>query len=140
MKNIQLLVCLLLLGGCTIYSQKTNFEITSPNGELKATINLGDKIYYSISAGNEVLTSKNHLGLLLKNETLGLNPKLSNSKTGKINEVIKPAIPLKFSTVANAYNYLVLNFKGNYSVEFRAFDEGIAYRITTAKKGEIEVC
>ena len=139
MKNIQLLLCLLFFGGYNSYSQKTNFEITSPNGEIKATINLEDKIYYSISAGNDILTSKNHLGLMLKNETLGLNPKLSNSKTGKINEVIKPAIPLKFSTVANAYNYLVLNFIGNYSVEFRAFDEGVSYRIITAKKGEIEV-
>ncbi|MBZ4037469.1 glycoside hydrolase family 97 protein [Flavobacterium sp. 17A] len=140
MKRIKLFVCLFLfLGVCHSYSQKTNFELTSPNGELKVSINLGDKIYYSISAGNEILTTKNHLGLFLKNENLGINPKLTNSKTGKVNEVLKPAIPLKFSAVPNSYNYLLLNFKGNYSVEFRAFDEGIAYRFITSKKGEIEV-
>lgn len=139
MKKIKLFTCLFLLWGISNYAQKKNFEVTSPNGELKVSINLGDKIYYSILAGNEELTSKNHLGLILKNETLGVNPKLSGSKTGKVNEDIKPAIPLKFSTVANSYNYLLLNFKGNYSVEFRAFDEGIAYRFITAKKGEIEV-
>jgi alpha-glucosidase len=46
--------------------------------------------------GNEELAFKNHLGLILKNETLGLNLKLSNSKTGKGNEGIKPNILLKF--------------------------------------------
>ncbi len=140
MKNIKVLVFLFLLfEGYTVHSQKTNFEVSSPNGELKVSIQLGDKIYYAVSAANETLTEKNHLGLVLKNEILGSNPKLINSKTGKINEVIKPVIPVKFSTVSNSYNYLLLNFKGNYSVEFRAFDEGIAYRFITAKKGEIEV-
>lgn len=140
MKIIKLFACLLFLfGNYNGYSQKTNFEVTSPNGELKVSVNLSDKIYYSVLAGNEELTSKNHLGLILRNETLGLNPKLSASKTGKVNEVIKPDVPLKFSTVANTYNYLLLNFKGGYSVEFRAFDQGVAYRFITAKKGDIEV-
>ncbi|SHG34098.1 glycoside hydrolase family 97 protein [Flavobacterium defluvii] len=140
MKNIKLFAYLLLLLGISnAYSQQTNFEVISPDGELKVSINLEDKIYYSITAGNEILTPKNHLALVLKNETLGLNPKLSNNKKGKVNEVIKPAVPVKFSTVSNSYNYLLLNFKGNYSVEFRAFDEGIAYRFITSKKGEIEV-
>lgn len=113
MKKLKLFACLvLLLRISNAYSQKTNFEFASPNGELKVAITLGDKIYYSILAKNEELTSQNHLGLVLKNESLGLNPKLAGSKIGKVNEVIKPAIPLKFSTVANVYNYLLLNFKG----------------------------
>ena len=140
MKTIKLFGCLLLLLAVyNGYSQKTNFEITSPNGEIKVIINLSDKIYYSILAGDGELAVKNHLGLILKNETLGLNPQLINSKTGKINEVIKPVISLKYSTVPNVCNYLVMKFKGNYSVEFRAFDEGIAYRFITNKKGDIEV-
>jgi alpha-glucosidase len=140
MKTIKLFTCLFfVLGLSKNYSQQKKFELFSPNGEIKASISLEDKIYYTLSVGNEVLASKNHLALILQNETLGANPKLSGSKTGKINEVIKPAVPLKYSSVSNTYNYLLLNFKGGYSVEFRAFDDGIAYRFITAKKGEIEV-
>ncbi|MFC5684041.1 glycoside hydrolase family 97 protein [Flavobacterium sp. MAHUQ-51] len=140
MKNNHVIVlAVLFLFSAVVYSQKTNFEVTSPNGELKAVVSLGDKIYYSIRSGNEELTSKNHLGLILKNETLGLNPKLINAKSGKVNEVLKPVVPLKFSSVPNIYNFLILNFKDGFSVEFRAFDEGIAYRFITAKKGDIEV-
>ncbi|MFH6999334.1 hypothetical protein ACHRVZ_15490 [Flavobacterium sp. FlaQc-57] len=52
MKKIKLFTCLFLLWGISNYAQKKNFEVTSPNGELKVSINLGDKIYYSILAGN----------------------------------------------------------------------------------------
>ena len=36
-------------------------------------------------------------------------------------------------------NQLLMKFKGDYSVEFRAFNDGIAYRFITNKKGMIEV-
>lgn len=140
MKTIKLVTCLfLLLGIFTAYSQQKKFELLSPNGEIKVSVALEDKIYYSINIQNEELAAKNHLALTLKNETLGLNPKITGSKTGKVKEEIKPVVPLKFSTVSNNYNYLVLNFKGDYAVEFRAFDDGISYRFITSKKGEIEV-
>ena len=139
MKTIKVLICLFfVLGFSHGYSQK-KFELLSPNGAIKASIALEDKIYYSVNINNEELASNNHLALILKNETLGLNPKVTGSKTGKVKEEIKPIVPLKFSSVSNNYNYLVLNFKGDYAVEFRAFDDGIAYRFITAKKGEIEV-
>lgn len=140
MKTIKLVTCLfLLLGISTAFSQQKKFELLSPNGEIKVSVALEDKIYYSINIENEEIAAKNHLALTLKNETLGLNPKITGSKTGKVKEEIKPVVPLKFSTVSNQYNYLVLNFKGDYAVEFRAFDEGISYRFITSKKGEIEV-
>lgn len=140
MKTIKLVTCLfLLLGISTVYSQQKKFELLSPNGEIKVSVALEDKIYYSINIQNEEIAAKNHLALTLKNETLGLNPKITGSKTGKVKEEIKPVVPLKFSTVSNHYNYLVLNFKGDYAVEFRAFDDGISYRFITSKKGEIEV-
>ncbi|WP_347052558.1 glycoside hydrolase family 97 protein [Flavobacterium olei] len=140
MKNIKLFAGLFfLIAVYNLQAQKANFEVNSPNGALKVSITLADKIYYSITAGKEVLAEKNHLSLLLSDGNLGLNPKLITSKSGKVNEILKPVIPLKFSTVSNSYQYLILNFKGNYAVEFRAFDEGIAYRFITSKRGEIEV-
>ncbi len=131
---------ILFLGLLTqLYSQSNPIDLLSPNGEIKVSVNLSDKIYYSISGNNEELLANNHLMLSLRNDILGQNPKLTGTKKGKGSEVIKPYIPLKYSTVKNDYNSLLLSFQGNYSVEFRVFDDGIAYRFSTAKNGEIEV-
>ncbi len=133
------LLLLLFLSIAFSLSAQKKAELQSPNGEIKVSLSISDKIYYTISYSNDVLLENNHLSLNLGNETLGLNPKLSGQKTNKVNEVLTPVVPLKYSSVKNEYNSLLLTFKGDYSVEFRAFDDGIAYRFVTNKKGDVEV-
>lgn len=133
------LLLLLFLSIAFSLSAQKKAKLQSPNGEIKVSLSISDKIYYTISYNNDVLLENNHLSLNLGNETLGLNPKLSGQKTNKVNEVLTPVVPLKYSSVNNQYNSLLLTFKGDYSVEFRAFDDGIAYRFVTNKKGDVEV-
>lgn len=133
------LLLLLLLSIAFSLSAQKKAELQSPNGEIKVSLSISDKIYYTISYSNDVLLENNHLSLNLGNETLGLNPKLSGQKANKVNEVLTPVVPLKYSSVKNEYNSLLLTFKDDYSVEFRAFDDGIAYRFVTNKKGDVEV-
>lgn len=133
------LLLLLFLSIAFSISAQKKAELQSPNGEIKVSLSISDKIYYTISYNNDVLLEKNHLSLNLGNETLGLNPKLSGQKANKVNEVLTPVVPLKYSSVKNQYNSLLLTFKGDYSVEFRAFDDGIAYRFITNKKGDVEI-
>jgi len=135
------LCCILLLSGSAVQlqAQSKPIDLASPNGDIKVAISLSDKIYYTVSAGGKDLLTKNHLALNLSDGVLGANPKLTGIKKLKGDETIKPYIALKFSTVKSVYNSLVLSFKGDYSVEFRAFDDGVAYRFITAKKGDVEV-
>lgn len=134
--NLLLLLFLSITFGL---SAQKKAELQSPNGEIKVSVSISDKIYYTISYSNDVLLENNHLSLNLGNETLGLNPKLSGQKANKVSEMLTPVVPLKYSSVKNEYNSLLLTFKGDYSVEFRAFDDGIAYRFITNKKGDVEV-
>ena len=70
---------------------------------------------------------------------LGEKPQLKKKQLLSGNAELKPVVPLKFGTINNTYNGLKLDFKGDYSVEFRAYDEGTAYRFITRKKGELEI-
>lgn len=117
---------------------QNELELVSPNGEIKVSFNLSDKIYYNIDYNGEVLLKDNFLQLVLKNQVLGQNPKLRRQKRTSIDEQLTPVVPLKYSKVNNRYNQLLLTFK-DYSVEFRAFDDGIAYRFITSQKGDVEV-
>jgi len=120
-------------------AQTKAIELTSPDATIKVSIHLGDKIYYSVSADNNMLLDKNHLGLILKDGTLGTNPVLLSAKKMKGQDIIKPLVPIKFSVVRSEYNDLLMNFKGDYAVEFRAYNDGIAYRFITRKEGSLEV-
>jgi len=131
------LFCLLI--SMKLVAQKKPIEIYSPDGNLKASITIADKIYYDIIAGKDTLLLKNHLGLLLSNEALGTAPKLLSSKKSTVSEIIQPYVSLKYSTVKSDYNLLQLKFSGDYSIEFRAFNDGIAYRFVTNRKGKIQV-
>jgi alpha-glucosidase len=137
----KLICCLILILGLSTktHAQNKPIELASPNGVLKVSINLSDKIYYTVTGGGQDLLTKNHLGLTLNNGPLGEKPKLISVKKTKVDEIIKPYVSLKFANVKSSYNDLLLNFKGDYSVEFRAFDDGIAYRFITGKKGDVEV-
>ena len=130
-----LVVCLCL---ASLLRAQNKLELISPNGELKVSLNLSDKIYYSIDYNGDVLLKDNSLLLVLKNQVLGQNPKLRRQKQWSVDEQLTPIVPLKYSKVNNRYNQLLLTFK-DYSVEFRAFDDGVAYRFITSQKGDVEV-
>ena len=130
-----LVVCLCL---ASLLRAQNKLELVSPNGELKVSLNLSDKIYYSIDYNGDVLLKDNTLQLTLRNQVLGENPKLRRQKRTSVDEQLTPIVPLKYAKVNNRYNQLLLTFK-DYSVEFRAFDDGVAYRFITSQKGDVEV-
>lgn len=124
-----------MLFSLSTFAQKE--ALYSPDGNLKIQINLKDSITYSVFLGSETIFENNTLSLKLKDHVLGKQPKLTGKKAEQININEKPVVPLKFSTVNNHYNALRLSFKGDYSVEFRAYNNGIAYRfITNLKSAE----
>ena len=130
-----LVVCLCL---ASLLRAQNKLELISPNGELKVFLNLSDKIYYSIDYNGDVLLKDNTLQLTLRNQVLGRNPKLRRQKRTSVDEQLTPIVPLKYAKVNNRYNQLLLTFK-DYAVEFRAFDDGVAYRFITSQKGDVEV-
>jgi alpha-glucosidase len=48
-------------------------------------------------------------------------------------------IPEKFAAIEDYYSELVIDFKGDYSVIFRAYDNGVAYRFQTSMNGELKI-
>lgn len=75
----------------------------------------------------------------LRDRTLGVNPALKRKRVRSVNEIVKPLFPLKYSSVENNYTLLTLEMKGGYAVDFRLYDDGVAFRMRTSLPGEIEV-
>lgn len=115
------------------------YKLGSPNGDIQVTVTVSDQIRYDIACQQEPLLQQGLLQLELGKEVLGQRPKVTKSSTTTVDETIRPVVPLRFSTIANRYNRLLLHFRGGYAVEFRAFDDGVAYRFITQRKGTVDV-
>lgn len=134
---VTMLTVFTFICGSKVYGKE--ISVQSPDGILKVNIELKDKIYYSVYSGNDLLLKDCFLTMDLAYGILGENPKLQGIKKGAIDESVKREIPLKNAIVRNHCNTLRMKFAGNYAVEFRVFNNGLAYRFTTDKKGDMEV-
>lgn len=135
-KTILMLAAALLATGLRAADDLT---LKSPDGTVGVNVSLGDKVTYSVSVdGNEVLTGC-ELAMTVGNKQLGVKPKLKNVKRTSVDETIKREVPIKNAQVRNHYNAMTLNMSGNYAIEFRAFDNGVAYRFVTNIKGTADV-
>ena len=131
-------IAALLLVSIIAQAQK-QVSATSPDGQTKVTVTTGDRIYYDVESHGELLFKQCHIGMTLSDRTLGEKPVLKGKKVQKVSETVTPIHPLKFSEVDNTYTLLTLTFGGGYKVEWRIYDDGVAYRFVTALKGDIEV-
>ena len=111
----------------------------SPDGQTSVSVTLSDRIYYDVTSHNETLLKQSVIGMQLRDKTLGANPVLKKKSVRSVKETVKPLFPLKFSQVENNYTLLTLNMKGGYAVEFRLYDDGVAWRMKTSFSEEIEV-
>lgn len=109
--------------------------LTSPDGTIGVNITVGENISYNVTADGNTLLTDCVLALNKDGRQLGSRPKLNVVKRLSVDEKISREVPVKNAEVVNHYNAAILNMAGGYSVEFRAFDNGVAYRFATTGKG-----
>ncbi|RZK40679.1 MAG: glycoside hydrolase family 97 protein [Pedobacter sp.] len=109
-----------------------DFQLQSPDGKTQISIALKDKITWSIKHHGEIILQPSQLALMLKDGIqLGVNPVLIQQRQHSFNRMITAVVPVKSQRIADIYNELKLDFKGNYSVYFRAYNDGVAYHFET---------
>ncbi|MDO4214417.1 MAG: glycoside hydrolase family 97 protein [Bacteroidales bacterium] len=115
-----------------------DITLTSPNGKLVATIGLDGTLTYAVTYHGVQAISPSALTLTLENGTiLGQNPKVTKQVSKTIQETLTP-VAYRKNQVVNHCNQLTLTLKGGFSVDFRAYDNGFAYRFNLAQgKGEV---
>lgn len=102
--------------------------LLSPAGNIKVEVSVGERLTFSAFLGEELLLKDCPLSLRLGDGSFGESPRLSACKRSRVDEVVQPVVPLKWAKVPNRANQLTLSFRGGISVDFRAYDDGIAYR------------
>ena len=109
------------------------YELASPDGMLKLTVTSGDAITYVLRHDGDVLLDKSEIAMSLADGSVygGVqkNPKVSR-------RTVDQTLPTHFykkAEVRDNFNEMTLKYK-RFSVVFRAYDEGVAYRFVSHDK------
>jgi alpha-glucosidase len=134
------LIAFFLMSSTILIAQKNkNFEIKSPGGNINLNVEAGAKLQWSVQSDGQQIVSPSSISLQLEGgEVLGENVKILSSETEKIDNVIAAVNYIK-SSFQDQCNQLTINFKGDYGIIFRVYNDGVAYRFFTKRKGELLV-
>ncbi len=141
----------LLLLAVSAFAQK-QYTLQSPDGKITVTVSEDEVIEmnseqseywlnYSVKHEETVVLDKSEIAMHIDNgRTLGISskPSITSAKTKSMDQTVKAPF-YKRAEIRDQYNELVLSFKGNYKVIFRAYNEGVAYRFQTDFKKPFEV-
>jgi alpha-glucosidase len=142
-KIILVLLIVILSTTCGIakatMAKPRTYTLQSPDGQVKTVVQLKSRLTYLVLHSADTIMAPSPISLKLSTgEVLGANPVLKNTKTSTVDRLINAPF-YKRSQVKDNYNELVLNFKNNFSVVFRAYNDGVAYRFITNRKTDFKV-
>jgi alpha-glucosidase len=121
-------------------SSAKDYKISSPDGKISITVNVGKEILWSASYDNkEIITSVKIAMVLADGKTLGENEMVKKSTTGKLNDIIKPVVANKRSEIIDNYSTLAISFRSGFTLSFRAYNDGLAYRFETVLKDTLTI-
>ena len=122
-----LFVLVLMLFGHWTVAQE--IKLSSPDKQLEITLTLADNISWnSMLKGSNVITNAVISMNMGDGRILGHTPKLRRNKLEHKTEMLIPQVPNKDASITSEFNQLTLNFRDDYQLIFRAYNDGVAYR------------
>ena len=102
-------------------------KLQSPDTKNEVEVNTTDQISYSVKRNGVIILSPSLLSMKVGSKLWGGENHPSKITTKSFNEKTDFVVPRKFKSIQDCYNQLLLEYK-DYSIEFRAYNDGVAYR------------
>lgn len=115
----------------TLAQVKTS--LSSPNGQLVVEIQADKSLTYSVTDRGNLLMKDNLASLTFTGKEAGRFK--SATKPRSVKEPVSAPL-YKLSSFTEAYSQVVVKNSDGRSIEFRAYDSGVAYRWIGGQKGE----
>jgi alpha-glucosidase len=134
---IELCVFSLIAGNS--YAAGQQYTLHSPDKHIKVAVSVGGSITYRVSVDGKTILLPSPIGMALQNGNVyGQNAKVQEKTRRKVNKTVAPGYGFN-DHISDRFNELTLRFKKPFSLVFRAYDNGVAYRIKTRVRGTVEV-
>ncbi len=115
-------------------------ELISPNGSVKVVISYDKTFTYTVSYDKKPLLDPSTIDMTLQDKSrLSGHLEKAEIQARSVREMIISPVPEKSKRIRDHYNEISYRFANSFGVTFRAYDDGIAYRISTFIKDSITV-
>jgi len=116
------------------------FHILSPDKSIEVVIHANKTVTYSIAIDSKIVLEPSLIDMeLTSGKKLSDDLHVLSSKPRSVHEVISAAVPVQRKEIPDIYSELLIRFKQNFSVLFRVYDDGVAYRIVSRIQEPITV-
>ena len=117
-----------------------NLSVSSPNGKINVQVGTKGELSYTVLINGNIIIKPSAIDIeLTTGAKLSGNLIISSGKQHAVSETIIPGVADKRKSIPDIYNQLLIGLGQNFSVEFRAYNDGVAYRIITQFKDSITV-
>lgn len=113
--------------------------LDSPSGAIRVEIQTGDSVRYSVHVDGMLVMRPSPVGLMGPGLQAGIGSRLLRTETRSVHDTIVNPVPYKRRNIPDHFNEVTLRFRGKFSLIFRAYDDGIAYRFVSAIPDTIEI-
>ena len=113
------------------------FSLTSPDHKLVSEVKINEEITFNLKIFGKNIINDSPIAMQLQDNTWGKKERLIKSYKRHINTVIESPL-YKKNSVIDKYNQLLLQF-AEFEIEFRMYDDGLAYRFIGKHDGNIIV-
>ena len=131
--------CCLVLVGSDAWCVDT-LRVCSPSGKICVKVWMEGELRYSVYENGSPIVMPSDIDMILRDKgTFSTNNGVRSYSVRKVSDNIISPVPEKRKVIKDEYNELSIKFRHPYRVEFRVYDDGVAYRFLTSFKDSIVV-
>ena len=136
LKNLLILACCLIATGLSAQKQYT---LTSPDKKVETTISAGEQLTYNLKIDGREVMKPSALSMQLTNGKIwGVKSRVSKVSRKSVDEQVKSPF-YRANEIRDHYNTMLIQFSGKWAVEFRAYNDGLAYRFVNNNTRPFEI-
>ncbi|MBG9376895.1 glycoside hydrolase family 97 protein [Panacibacter sp. DH6] len=121
-----------------INTNAQTYQLLSPDNTIKTIIHTAPQLSWELLVDNRPILSPSLINLDFAN-TPATTFAVKRTQTRTVHETIVAQVPVSRKNIPDHYNELTITFKNNIAVIFRAYNDGVAYRLATTFKDSVTV-
>ncbi|QIU92672.1 glycoside hydrolase family 97 protein [Bacteroides faecium] len=129
MKNKRYAIVILFFICTGVFAHK-KYEIVSPDGKLKVNVTIDKTINYSVVHETDTMLYSSAISMETDNYIFGKTSGVKRTVRNSVDQMIVSPF-YKRDKIHDYYNELLIQFKEQFNLVFRVYNEGMAYRFVS---------